>query len=194
MPEVFFKSLPSHIDLLALMREQWFRLFDFLAEEQHVTALTERFGPFHEVDEQYSKHKTTILSWPTSPVAATKNLLDSNPKMDNPEDENPSQAGSKKDNDENDDNDDDKKDETKDDDLSKTGSQNDEKESKQIAATKENDAMKINTGLPRSFINERAIVSEVLNSGKRVVLDEDRLTRSDSGQLIKVDNLDLFTE
>ena len=70
-----FRSITDTCDYLALVREQWFRLFDWMAEEQHVTLPTDRFGPFHEVlDEKYLEYKPAILAWPTSPVADTKNL------------------------------------------------------------------------------------------------------------------------
>jgi hypothetical protein len=75
MPEICFDALPTHVDYLALVREQWFRLFDVMAEAQHVTIPTDRLGDGHKVEVKYREHKNAILTWSTSSVADTKNLI-----------------------------------------------------------------------------------------------------------------------
>ena len=77
MPEVFFTSLATRVegDYLALIREQWFYMFDNMAVSQHVHEPTFRFGDSHTVLQEYTDAVEKCKGWPASDVSETKKFL-----------------------------------------------------------------------------------------------------------------------
>ena len=183
-----------------------FRLFDKMAEAQHVTFPRRKLGDRHKVDVNYTEHKNAILTWPTSSVADTKNLIPpcNGPKQTPPnatnnpdgkkESDNPANDGDNKENDKQSEND--KKDDAKQDKNNNPANDGDKENDKQTENDKKDDAKKDksnnNNGKPRCFLNDSFHVAELLQSGEHVPVSDDKLERLDSGQLVKVDGVALY--
>ena len=77
MPEVFFTSLATKIegDYLALIREQWFTLFDNMAASQHVHEPIKCFGDYYTVSQEYTNAVEQCKGWPQPDLLATKRYL-----------------------------------------------------------------------------------------------------------------------